>query len=134
MAITLYPFIFGSKKEKADPVLMNHEKIHLEQEKELLVIPFYIIYLANSLWLLIKHLSFDMAYRLNIFEVEAYTHERDFGWTVNRDRYCYFKYDLSTEAYKKSVLKRKVKTTEKIFAMAFLAILSCLILVSIIAI
>ena len=37
-AITLFPFIIS--KEKMDETTLNHEKIHIEQQKELLVVFF----------------------------------------------------------------------------------------------
>ena len=41
--LTLYPFVFVSDSFAAnDVVLINHERIHLRQQLELLVIPFYI--------------------------------------------------------------------------------------------
>lgn len=41
VGITLFPFIvLRQSRMKDDPVLINHEKIHLRQQLELLVIPF----------------------------------------------------------------------------------------------
>ena len=40
-AITLFPFIIS--KEKMDETTLNHEKIHIEQQKELLVVFFYLL-------------------------------------------------------------------------------------------
>ena len=37
-AITIFPFIIS--KEKMDKVTLNHEKIHIQQQKEMLVIFF----------------------------------------------------------------------------------------------
>ena len=39
--ITLYPFIILRKKHKKNKIILNHESIHIEQQKELLVIGFY---------------------------------------------------------------------------------------------
>lgn len=39
--ITLFPFILLRKKElRRNQILINHEKIHLRQQLELLIIPF----------------------------------------------------------------------------------------------
>jgi hypothetical protein len=74
-AIVLFPFIIVSKSTLVDPVLLNHEKIHLRQQLELLVIPFYIWYLIEF---------FTKGY-LNIsFEKEAYMNEKDFSYLKNR--------------------------------------------------
>ena len=40
-AITLYPLVFLSDKKDKDSFMINHEAIHLAQQKELLVILFY---------------------------------------------------------------------------------------------
>ena len=41
-AITLFPFIFI--KDEGDPVVINHESIHIKQQSELFVIFFYLLY------------------------------------------------------------------------------------------
>ncbi len=75
--ITLFPFIFISTKlsEARKSVLINHERIHIRQQIELLVIPFYIIYLFNYLINLIKYKGHKLAYRNIIFEKEAFLNE-----------------------------------------------------------
>ena len=48
--LTIYPFVFLKyRRLKADMTLINHERIHLRQQLELLVIPFYIIYVSEFL-------------------------------------------------------------------------------------
>ena len=48
-AMAVYPFIFlKSKDQKLDEILINHEKIHLCQQIELLLLPFYFLYLFSS--------------------------------------------------------------------------------------
>ena len=47
-AITLYPFIFvRNESDKYDKELINHERINLRQQKELLVLFFYIWYFLD---------------------------------------------------------------------------------------
>ena len=39
--LTLYPFVLISNaKDRNDKVFLNHEKIHIRQQLELLVVPF----------------------------------------------------------------------------------------------
>ena len=46
--ITLYPFVFTNNPQLLeDPQFINHERIHLAQQRELLVIFFYIWYLID---------------------------------------------------------------------------------------
>ncbi len=40
--ITFFPFVFlMDKKDKLNPVFVNHEKIHIRQQLEMLVVPFF---------------------------------------------------------------------------------------------
>ena len=51
--ITLYPFVFlKTKTMKHDTVLLNHEKIHLKQQLELLILPFYLWYVLEFVFVL----------------------------------------------------------------------------------
>ena len=84
-AITLWPFIlFKNKEDKTNAVLINHERIHLNQQLELLVIPFYIIYLLEYIFLFVKLKNHDAAYRSISFEKEAYANDRNLAYLKNR--------------------------------------------------
>ena len=79
-AITLWPFIFVRKDVKFNDIDLNHEKIHLAQQIELLVIPFYIIYLIE--WIF-------KGYRQICFEKEAYNNENNLDYLKTRKHYNY---------------------------------------------
>lgn len=84
-AITLWPFIVVKNKElKNDLCLLNHEKIHIQQQVELLVIPFYIWYGLEFLINILKGYSKYESYRNISFEKEAYGKELDFNYLNNR--------------------------------------------------
>ncbi|HEX5001443.1 MAG TPA: hypothetical protein VFW78_03030 [Bacteroidia bacterium] len=92
-AMALFPFVFFKDyKDKSDPVLVNHERIHLAQQIELLILPFYLIYLVNYLYNLIDTGDHEKAYRNIIFEKEAYQREQDTGYLAKRKKYNYFFY------------------------------------------
>ena len=57
-AITLYPFVFY-KGSFPTFTTLNHENIHGRQQKELLIIPFYIIYLIEFLFKGYRNISFE---------------------------------------------------------------------------
>ena len=79
VAITLWPFIFT--KRTLSVVDINHEKIHGRQQLELLIIPFYLIYIIE--W--IVRLFIDKnAYRNISFEKEAYKHQNDLDYLNKR--------------------------------------------------
>lgn len=79
--MALFPFILVRHEAlRHDHVLIRHETIHIRQALELLVIPFYILYLFNYLYNRIKYTSHHQAYMNIVFEREAYTHERDHNY------------------------------------------------------
>lgn len=91
--ITIYPFVFlKTKKLKNDVVLINHEKIHLRQQIELLIIPFYIVYLIEFLIRLIQYKKWYVAYRNISFEREAYRNENDLNYLKSRPFLAFIKY------------------------------------------
>lgn len=92
-AITLYPFIFVKKRKGLDDrIMLNHEKIHLRQQRELWVLPFYVLYLMEYTISRLKGRTHNEAYRQISFEQEAFAHERDFGYLCSRKRNAYRDY------------------------------------------
>lgn len=89
--ITLWPFVL-CKSANPDAVLLNHERIHLRQQIELLVLPFYLIYLVELIYNFAKYGNFWRAYRQISFEKEAYEKEGDLGYLKSRKAYTSFKY------------------------------------------
>ncbi len=78
-AITLYPFVFVvSEKCLEDKILINHEKIHLQQQKKFLVIPFYLLYAGMYIFNLLKYRNHYKAYRNIPFEKEAFEKQNCF--------------------------------------------------------
>ena len=76
IGLTIFPFVFLKYKAlKTNAVLINHEKIHLRQQIELLIIPFFIIYGIEFLVRLIQYKTWKLAYRNISFEREAYENE-----------------------------------------------------------
>ncbi len=83
--LAAFPFIFVKDKEDGrDTVFINHEKIHLRQQLELLVIPFFIWYVLEYLFRLMQYRKAHLAYRNISFEREAYANELDFGYLKKR--------------------------------------------------
>ncbi|WP_212906620.1 hypothetical protein [Capnocytophaga stomatis] len=87
-AITLYPFIFlRNKEDKENAVLINHERIHLRQQLELLVIFFYLWYGIDFLIKYAKYRNWEKAYQNIIFEREAYANESDLQYLNERKHF-----------------------------------------------
>lgn len=120
MAFTLGPFIIASKHERENDIIMNHERIHLAQWKELLYIGFFICYFGYSFYLLVKHLSFVLAYKLNIFEIEAYTNEKNMKYLKSRKKFSWLNKDKTTQAYIDLVNKRVEVTIPERFGVILL--------------
>lgn len=88
--MALFPFILLKDAAfKNDGMFMNHERIHLRQQLELLVLPFYILYLLNYLVNLLRYKSHDIAYLNIVFEREAYRNENDLNYLKTR-QFCTF--------------------------------------------
>jgi hypothetical protein len=89
----LFPFIIlKERKLMSNPVFMNHERIHLRQQLELLVLPFFIWYGIEYLIRFIQHRNRYQAY-LNIsFEREAYKNENALDYLVQRRFFSFIKY------------------------------------------
>jgi len=91
-AITLFPFIILS--EEVDEYTMNHELIHFEQQKELFLVGFYVLYAYDFVKGMIKYKNKDTAYFMIRFEQEAYNYENDLGYISDRNKYAWKKYEV----------------------------------------
>ena len=89
-AITLFPFIIS--REEMSEVTIRHEMIHIEQQRELLVLLFYVLYVWYWLKGKVKGMSNDEAY-INIpFEQEAYRKMYDEDYLDKRSKYSWRQY------------------------------------------
>ncbi|QTD37429.1 hypothetical protein JL193_15260 [Polaribacter batillariae] len=93
IGITLFPFIFlKNSRFKEHKVLINHEKIHLKQQLELLVFFFYVFYILEWFIKLLKYKSSYIAYKNISFEREAYEHEKNLNYIKNRTFWAFLNY------------------------------------------
>ncbi len=89
--ITLYPFVIVSEKEP-DSVLINHERIHLRQQLEMLIVFFYLWYLTEWFIHFLQVRNFWLAYRMISFEKEAYDNENDRNYLHTRRFWAFLKW------------------------------------------
>jgi hypothetical protein len=96
--LTIYPFVFLNKEsDRTNLVFINHEKIHLRQQVEMLLIPFFIWYAIEFGIRLLHYKNRSEAY-LNIsFEREAYANESDLRYLKNRKHFAFLKYRTLSE-------------------------------------
>ncbi|TYB75780.1 hypothetical protein ES674_13215 [Bizionia myxarmorum] len=93
LGLTIWPFIFLKYAFlKDDVVLINHERIHIRQQIELLILPFFILYLFEFLFRFIQYRSWKLAYCNISFEREAYLHENDFNYLKTRSFWSFARY------------------------------------------
>lgn len=91
--LTIYPFVFVKNKAlKKDEVLLNHEKIHLIQQRELLWLPFFIWYGLEFLINRFRYKNSLEAYRNISFEKEAYSNEFNLDYLSRRKFLAFRKY------------------------------------------
>ncbi len=90
--ITLYPFIILRDERLKQDTIINHERIHLRQQAEMLILPFYIWYGLEYLLRLVQYRNRHAAYRNISFEREAYRHENDSAFLKSRPFWNFLKF------------------------------------------
>ena len=87
LAITLTEFILTvAPLNQYD---MNHELIHVAQQRELLYLPFFIWYGLEWLFLYFKYRDWTKAYFNIRFEKEAYADQNNLNYLQTRKHYAY---------------------------------------------
>ena len=91
--LTVFPFVFlRYQGDKVNATFINHEKIHLRQQVELLVIPFFIGYFVEFFIRWIQYKNRHLAYKNISFEREAYANETNRNYLKTRKVYSFLKY------------------------------------------
>jgi hypothetical protein len=93
LGIAIFPFVFLKHHSlKAELRFVNHEKIHLKQQLEMLIIPFYFFYTFEFLVRLFQYKNWQLAYQNISFEREAYAKESDLNYLNQRPFWYFLKY------------------------------------------
>ena len=82
-AMAFYPFVILNSRVVATPELINHERIHLRQQLEMLIIPFYIWYLIEF---------YTKSYMNVSFEREAYANDKNLNYLKKKKFFSFIKY------------------------------------------
>lgn len=91
--LTLFPFVFIKYRFDSDnKILVNHEKIHIRQQLELLVLPFFVWYFVEYAVRLLQYKNTNLAYRNISFEREAYGNEHNLEYLKNRPFFSFLNY------------------------------------------
>ena len=88
-AINICGIVFQRKECKMDVFDYNHEYIHTLQQRELLFVGFYILYLLEWIFRLFQY-KFDnsKAYHAISFEREAYANQSNLAYKSTRCHYA----------------------------------------------
>ena len=93
VGLSLWPFIvLKNASLKNDTTLLNHEKIHLRQQGELLIVPFYFLYVLEGIIRYLMYFDAYRAYRSISFEREAYDNETNLYYLRERRTFSFIKY------------------------------------------
>jgi hypothetical protein len=91
--MALFPFILlRDQRMKDNDILLNHERIHLRQQAELLVLPFYLWYVTEYFIRLCICHSKKEAYHDISFEREAYSNDKNLNYLNGRPVWNFSKY------------------------------------------
>lgn len=89
--MNLFGLIFARKEYgELDEITKNHEAIHTAQMKEMLYLPFYLLYGVEYLLKLIKYHDGYKAYKNISFEREAYRYERQLDYLNGRQHFAQY--------------------------------------------
>jgi hypothetical protein len=91
--LTVFPFVFVKDQlDSSNEILIHHEKIHLRQQLELLVLPFFVWYLVEYAIRLLQYKNANLAYRNISFEREAYANESHLDYLKTRKIFRFLNY------------------------------------------
>lgn len=89
--LNLFGILCARDTSWIDAQVMNHERIHNAQMRELLWIPFYILYVLEWLFRLLLYRNSKKAYMNISFEREAYSHGHDLQYLRRRPLFATFR-------------------------------------------
>lgn len=92
ICMNLFGLLLARDKLLIDKYVVNHERIHTQQQKELLFIPFYILYVLEWLFRLFQYKQQHNAYMNISFEREAYKYGHDLTYLSKRKPYSWIKF------------------------------------------
>jgi len=91
--LAVFPFVLVKHSlDKENAIFVNHERIHLRQQLEMLIFPFFIWYFFEFLFRFMQLRKWSLAYRNISFEREAYAKEKDIDYLNRRPFFGFLKY------------------------------------------
>ena len=91
--LAIFPFVFlRHNGDKKNNVFVNHEKIHLRQQLEMLIIPFFFFFFLEIFIRWMHYKNKYLAYKNISFEREAYVNEMNLDYLKSRKFFSFLKY------------------------------------------
>lgn len=91
--VSLWPFVILKNHElKDDDYFINHEKIHLRQQLEMLILPFLFWYLIEYIIRYFQYRDSFLAYKNISFEREAYSQEMKQDYLQERKFWAFLQF------------------------------------------
>lgn len=92
-AAAFYPFIFVRNHKVITPTIINHERIHFQQQIETLFIGTWLLTALETIYALIfLRLGAEERYLYRAIEQEAYRYQHDLDYLKKRKLFAQFKY------------------------------------------
>lgn len=91
-AMALFPFVFVRSDATITKITLRHERIHCEQQKEMLMVFFLLWYAVEWLVKLFYYRNSITAYKNISFEREAYANQNNVAYLDERKPYAFLKY------------------------------------------
>lgn len=91
-AINLFGVLFVRKNARVTDTVINHERIHTAQQREMLFVLFYMWYVLEWLIRLIQYWDTYKAYRNISFEREAYAWQSWWYYLSSRKHYAWWQF------------------------------------------
>lgn len=92
ICINLFGSFWTRDDSWIDRYVVNHERIHTTQQRELMFVPFYILYGIEWLVRIIQYRQLHEAYMNISFEREAYANGHNLSYLPNREPYSWLHY------------------------------------------
>jgi hypothetical protein len=91
--LTVFLFVIIKYRfDSENKILVNHERIHIRQQLELLVLPFFLWYFVEYAVRLLQYKNANLAYRNISFEREAYANEINLNYLETRRFFRFLNY------------------------------------------
>lgn len=90
--LNFFGILFSRDISWIDDEIINHERIHDAQMKELLYLPFYLFYILEWLIRLVQYRNHKEAYYNISFEREAYAHGSDLTYLSSRRPFAWLRH------------------------------------------